>query len=66
MCKFPKLFCLPRRHVGHTHFGTFEFANSILGFNLDNPRGIGQMETTYKYMHLDRTNLRLEMEHGAL
>src|SRR4030095_6969702 len=24
-----KRFCLPRRHVGHTHFGTFEFANSI-------------------------------------
>jgi hypothetical protein len=24
------------------------------------------METTYKYVHLDRTNLRQEMEHGAL
>jgi hypothetical protein len=27
--QFPKLFCLQRRHVGYTHFGTFEFANSI-------------------------------------
>ena len=27
--KFPQLFCLQRRHVGYTHFGTFEFANSI-------------------------------------
>jgi len=26
---FPRFFCLPSRHVGHTHFGTFEFANSI-------------------------------------
>src|SRR5215831_11182560 len=26
---FPQLFCLPRRHVGYTSFGTFEFANSI-------------------------------------
>jgi len=25
-------FCLPRRHVEHTHFSTFEFANSILPF----------------------------------
>ena len=24
------------------------------------------METTYKYVHLDRTNLRQEMEQGAL
>jgi hypothetical protein len=27
--KFPQLFCLQRRHVGHINFGTFEFANSI-------------------------------------
>jgi hypothetical protein len=26
--KFPQLFCLSRRHVGYTNFGTFEFANS--------------------------------------
>ena len=30
--KFPTLFCLPRRHVGYTYFGTFEFANSIRWF----------------------------------
>jgi len=30
--KFPQLFCIPRRHVGHTNFGTFEFANSIPPF----------------------------------
>jgi hypothetical protein len=28
--------------------------------------GHRQMETTYKYVHLDRTNLRAEMEQGAL
>jgi hypothetical protein len=27
--KFPQLFCLPRRHVGHTYFGTWGLANSI-------------------------------------
>src|SRR5712691_5000364 len=26
------LFCLQRRHVGYTNFGTFEFANSIPPF----------------------------------
>jgi hypothetical protein len=30
--KFPQLFCLPRRHLGHINFGTFEFANSIGAF----------------------------------
>ena len=29
-CMFPKRFCLQRRHVGYTNFGTFEFANSIV------------------------------------
>ena len=28
--------------------------------------GHKKMETTYKYVHLDRTNLRQEMEQGAL
>jgi site-specific recombinase XerD len=28
--------------------------------------GHRRMETTYKYVHLDRTNLRAEMEQGAL
>ena len=32
MGKFPQLFCLQRRHVGQTNFGTFGFANSIQGF----------------------------------
>jgi len=32
LCKFPQLFCLQRRHVGHTNFGTSEFANSIRPF----------------------------------
>src|SRR5438093_1487533 len=30
---FPQLFCLQRRHVGYTNFGTFEFANSIGAFS---------------------------------
>jgi hypothetical protein len=30
---FPKLFCLPRKHVGCTNFGTFEFVNSIRALN---------------------------------
>jgi hypothetical protein len=25
-----------------------------------------KMDTTYKYVHLDKTNLRAEMEQGAL
>ena len=32
MHTFPTCFCLQRRHVGYTHFGTFEFANSIRRF----------------------------------
>jgi hypothetical protein len=31
--KFPQLFCLPRRHVGHTNFGTWGLANSIRGLS---------------------------------
>src|SRR5215813_13227747 len=27
--KFAQLFCLQRRHVGHTNFGTWGLANSI-------------------------------------
>src|SRR5678816_1433692 len=46
--------------------GAGGLANSIGAFNPDNPRGIGQMETTYQYVHLDRTNLRQEMEHRSL
>ena len=32
MRKFPQLFCLQRRHVGHTDFGTWGLANSIRPF----------------------------------
>jgi len=31
--KFPQLFCLPRRHVEHTNFGTWGLANSIRRFS---------------------------------
>ena len=34
MGKFPQLFCLPRRHVGHTNFGTWGLANSIRALTL--------------------------------
>src|SRR5215216_4615338 len=27
--KFPQLFCLQSRHVGHTNFGTWRLANSF-------------------------------------
>jgi len=30
--KFPQLFCLQSRHVGHTYFGTWGLANSIRPF----------------------------------
>ena len=33
MGKFLQLFCLPRRHVGNSNFGTSEFANSIRAFS---------------------------------
>jgi hypothetical protein len=39
--KFPQLCCLQRRHVGHTNFSTFEFANSIRPLN-ETPRKCGR------------------------
>jgi hypothetical protein len=36
--KFPQLFCLLRRHVGHTYFGTWGLANSIRPLNRHTPR----------------------------
>ena len=30
MGKFPQLFCLQRRHLGHPNFGTWGLANSII------------------------------------
>ena len=32
MRQVPKLFCLPKRHVGYTNFGSSEFANSIRAY----------------------------------
>ena len=29
LCAFPQRFCLQRKHVGQTNFGTLGFANSI-------------------------------------
>ena len=30
MGKFPQLFCLQRRHLGHPNFGTWGLGNSII------------------------------------
>jgi site-specific recombinase XerD len=49
----------------HT-FATHQIHNGLKINQLKEVLGHRQMETTYKYVHLDRTNLRAEMEQGAL
>jgi site-specific recombinase XerD len=49
----------------HT-FATHQIHNDLKLNQLKEVLGHRQMETTYKYVHLDRTNLRQEMEQGAL
>jgi site-specific recombinase XerD len=49
----------------HT-FATHQIHNGLKLNQLKEVLGHRQMETTYKYVHLDRTNLRQEMEQGAL
>jgi site-specific recombinase XerD len=49
----------------HT-FATHQIHNWLKLNQLKEVLGHEQMKTTYKYVHLDRTNLRQEMEAGAL
>jgi site-specific recombinase XerD len=49
----------------HT-FSTHQIHNGLKINQLKVVLGHRRMETTYKYVHLDRTNLRQEMEQGAL
>src|SRR3954468_17388347 len=49
----------------HT-FATHQIHNGLKLNQLKEVLGHRRMETTYKYVHLDRTNLRQEMEQGAL
>jgi site-specific recombinase XerD len=49
----------------HT-FATHQIHNGLKLNQLKEVLGHRQMETTYKYVHLDRTNLRHEVEQGAL
>jgi site-specific recombinase XerD len=49
----------------HT-FATHQIHNGLKINQLKEVLGHRQMETTYKYVHLDRTNLRQGMEQGAL
>lgn len=49
----------------HT-FSTHQIHNGLKINQLREVLGHRRMETTYKYVHLDRTNLRAEMESGAL
>jgi integrase/recombinase XerC len=49
----------------HT-FSTHQIHNGLKLNQLKEVLGHRRMETTYKYVHLDRTNLRTEMEQGAL
>jgi site-specific recombinase XerD len=49
----------------HT-FSTHQIHNGLKINQLKAVLGHRRMETTYKYVHLDRTNLRAEMEQGAL
>jgi site-specific recombinase XerD len=45
---------------------TTQIHNGLKINQLKEVLGHRRMETTYKYVHLDRTNLRSEMEQGAL
>jgi site-specific recombinase XerD len=49
----------------HT-FATHQIHNGLKINQLKEVLGHKKMETTYKYVHLDRTNLRTDMENGAL
>jgi len=49
----------------HT-FATHQVHNGLKINQLKEVLGHKKMETTYKYVHLDRTNLRQEMEQGSL
>ena len=49
----------------HT-FSTHQIHNGLKINQLKEVLGHRRMETTYKYVHLDRTSLRVEMEQGAL
>jgi site-specific recombinase XerD len=49
----------------HT-FATPQIHNGLKINQLREVLGHKKLETTYKYVHLDRTNLRQEMEQGAL
>src|SRR5215208_7115950 len=49
----------------HT-FATHQIHNALKINQLKEVLGHKKMETTFKYVHLDRTNLRQEMEQGAL
>ncbi len=49
----------------HT-FATHQIHNGLKLNQLQAVLGHKKMETTYKYVHLDRTNLRQGMEQGAL
>jgi len=50
------------RHTLSTH----QIHNGLKINQLKEVLGHRRMETTYKYVHLDRTNLRAEVEQGAL
>jgi len=49
----------------HT-FATHQIHNGLKLNELKEVLGHKKMETTYKYVHLDRTNLRTNMENGSL
>jgi integrase len=53
------------RNKRHT-FSTHQIHNGLKINQLKEVLGHRRMETTYKYVHVDRTNLRAEMEQGAL
>lgn len=57
-----KASCHTLRHT----FATHQIHNGLKLNELKEVLGHKKMETTYKYVHLDRTNLRVAMEQGAL
>ena len=53
-------------HTLRYTFSTHQIHNGLKMNQLKEVLGHRRMETTYKYVYLDRTNLRQEMEQGAL
>src|SRR5262249_11249545 len=62
--KLPQRFCLPRRHVGHIHFGTWGLANSIRFSRLMDMTKNALKEGAYKICHGGTTGAQPSLQWG--